>query len=299
MARLLVFSLALICCVANAAAASPPGGWSRLSPPGALGEPMCPRLAAKGSLVAYGLGMARSTDGGRTWTDASRGIDRDKWYGRPENILAAAATGGALLAVSQTGTVYRSSDGAASWSVVARFVENSRGAVALAAEPGRVHLLLEGAHFDSVDDGLTWKKNAQPIRGTTLLVRDGKLWTAGRYAGFAYSTDDGAHWQKPRSGLPKDSSVQFNVLAEDGGHLYAGTAGYGLFASRDGGDTWREVKLTDSVRPLITDLVFAGTSLYVQTDRGIYRSERRGPWPKIRGTVRCPLLNVTSDQLAG
>src|SRR4029077_18554072 len=95
-------------CAASVATAAVPASWTRLSAPGAIGTPICPRLAANGTLLALGMGMARSPDGGKTWSDASTGLDRNKYDGQAEQIVTAAATATAFIAISYAGTVYRS-----------------------------------------------------------------------------------------------------------------------------------------------------------------------------------------------
>jgi photosystem II stability/assembly factor-like uncharacterized protein len=290
-------SIGLAAALAFASSAASAGdGWVRVSPPGAIGPTSCPRVSGPGVLLSTRMGMTRSLDGGRTWTDASAGLTRSTWDGRPEQIVAAAATDTSLLAVASSGAVYRSADQGASWTLVAPPVANwavsAMSTARLAVGPGHVHLSLSGHHWDSVDDGRTWTENPNHflLSPFAVLAREGRLIAGAEHGVLGVSTDDGAHWQRPRRGLPRTLST-FTALAEDGGHLYAATASDGLFLSRDGGDSWRAIRLDDGGKtPAIGELLFVGTTLYVTSDQGIFRSARRGPWPRVHGPMLCPLL---------
>jgi photosystem II stability/assembly factor-like uncharacterized protein len=280
-------------------AAAPAPRWTRRSQPGAIGQ-RCLRLAANGTMLALGPGIARSVDGGKTWSDVSAGMPRDEFTGTAELIVAAAATPTSLLAVGVSSRIYRSTDGGGSWSPGPRLENTTTSRVALLQEPGRIHLSREGSHFDSADDGLTWKQMPGRFWASVTPIRagDGKLWMADQRGTVALSTDDGAHWQRPRGrGLP--AAADFTAIAEDGGHLYLGTSMDGLYLSKDGGESWRPIAFAAApprrTPPKILGLVFAGTSLYVHAEDGIYRSERRGPWPLIHDWLRCPLLAVGAD----
>ncbi len=96
----------------------------------------------------------------------------------------------------------------------------------------------------SVDGGATWQPAAEglPLLPVFTLAAD----AAGRvYAGF---DDAGVYVQKGTGGwealTPRDTGglasagVLSLVVSPDGQHIYAGTAGRGVFASQDEGRTW-------------------------------------------------------------
>lgn len=138
-----------------------------------------------------------STDGGKTWTDWSMNI------GDPEsqNIYGAAAIGGAYYLVSETGLIFRSTDGGKTFPQL--------------AEPGGAG----AATFFGISDTGTGGLIAYGVAGEMYLSTDqGKTWTAPKFAGT--------------------SNVNTVISLVGGALLIAGDSGGGLWMSRDHGNSF-------------------------------------------------------------
>jgi photosystem II stability/assembly factor-like uncharacterized protein len=138
-----------------------------------------------------------STDGGKTWADWSFHI------GDPvsQNIYGAAAIGGAYYLVSETGLIFRSTDGGQSFAQL--------------AQPGGSG----AATFFGIADTGTGGILAYGVAGEMWLSTDqGKTWTQPQFAGT--------------------SNINSVISLLNGGLLIAGDAGGGLWMSRDHGHTF-------------------------------------------------------------
>ncbi|MFU8841611.1 MAG: WD40/YVTN/BNR-like repeat-containing protein [Nitriliruptoraceae bacterium] len=167
------------------------------------------------------LGLVRSDDGGRTWTEVSLlgEADLHALVVTDELLFGAEATTGRLLA---------STDRGQSWQ------ERSRiDLVALAADPDGQ--LLVGSTSEQVvrsdDGGRTWTSvTMQPA----VLAATGSGFVAGAPDGRVTFSTDGVEWQL----VGRLASAPDAILAQ-GDRLYAWTAEHRLQVSLDGGETWR------------------------------------------------------------
>jgi photosystem II stability/assembly factor-like uncharacterized protein len=150
--------------------------------------------------------------------------------------------------------VYKSTDGAATWSLASLKLAGNVMVVALAVDPSRPETVYVATSND----------------------------------GFHRSGDGGDHWAEANGGL-SEYPVALALAVDPGepGVVYAGTRG-GILASTDGGGHWRRLRPKESADLLYTALAIdpaAPATLYAGTDRdGIVKSTDGGRRFETRNT---------------
>lgn len=192
-------------------------------------------------IAVPGEGVLTSLDAGRTWLRSNEGLT---------DLMVAGldiAPGGEVYAQTQSGKLFRSSDGARSWHGIESWPSQAP-VETLAIDPGAADHLYAGTDF----------------------------------AGVRTSRDGGKRWQAVNRGL---HNLQIETLAAgaaaDGGDvpaLYAGSRYSGLFRSIDGGLTWQSGRglpdprvsaiLADPLRPSRVYAAVGRGQLFVSDDRG-------------------------------
>jgi photosystem II stability/assembly factor-like uncharacterized protein len=253
--------------------------WTQLNGPEA---PVVSAIETDGSTILLGTNEAdagelfRSTDGGRTWSNAGfpNGgvgellVDGDNW----------------LMGLYIDG-IYRSTDGGFSWTRVqiglTADVIHRHGPNLFTGES------LFGAQsiYRSSNDGATWS----PIPGSPMLrvlsfaSRGSQLYVGSQNNGMYRSTDDGASWTQVTS-LPTAAAVSAMCVLD--GDIYAAVrnipATHGVFRSTDGGTTWTQLPQSpiDHFGDDLHRLVARDGDLYAGVrgtqEGGIYRSTNLG-----------------------
>jgi photosystem II stability/assembly factor-like uncharacterized protein len=203
--------------------------------------------ASSRNSVAWGDGVYKSTDGGKTWTHCglvnTRQIARIAIDPRDPNVAYVAAAGN-LWGFGPDRGVYKTSDGGKTWSHVLR-LDDRTGAIDLAIDPGNPNHILASM----------WQRVRKPYD----FVAGGPL------SGIYKTNDAGKNWQKVTRGLPTRgamgriglsffrknpriviASVEYREPEPTGTSRPAGTAnnqtaqfnGGGVYRSTDGGESW-------------------------------------------------------------
>jgi hypothetical protein len=139
-------------------------------------------------------GVYRSVDDGRTWTASSAGLPASGWTGGLAAIVTLAEFDGALYAGSDArdtdATLFRSTDGGATWSAVEASLPHAP-ALALRAHDGRLFAAMsrilsgpaagDGAGVWATADGATWAPVGDALAGrpATALAALGDSLIAG------------------------------------------------------------------------------------------------------------------------
>ena len=160
--------------------------------------------------------VVRSTDGGRSWANLTRGTEFDS-----HTIKVMPGNGKVLISTSGTG-VYRSEDG--------------------------------GDHFVPANDGIACRYLAHlafhPAEPALLFTAGAEVppprWRRpeGCRSQFYRSDDQGRRWQKLKNGLPDDLRAAPRTVAGDAeapGWVMVGMQDGALWLSRDHGDSFREI----------------------------------------------------------
>jgi photosystem II stability/assembly factor-like uncharacterized protein len=172
-------------------------------------DPANPQIlfACTGGL-GQGGSVYKSADSGLTWQQSASGLSED-------GVTAIAVSqDGNLFALSSTGDVFGSTDGAASWTIL--------------------------SNTDMWGGFESWLIVAPQNSDVIYSVVNTGGW-------LGRSIDGGRSWVDVKNGLPQaDYEVYVNSLAidpSDANVVYAGTGGfvgqgYGVYKSTDGGETW-------------------------------------------------------------
>lgn len=226
-----------------------------------------------------GGGVARSDDGGRTFTLLP------EIAGQPVRALAVAPSDpDAVVAGTATG-VFRSLDGGGSWTRISQVDDPElRNVDSVAVDPRDPDAIYAGTWhlpWKTTDGGRTWRSihagmiDDSDIMTLTLDRRSPQTIYATACTGIYRSTDAAGRWTKLR-GIPP-SSRRTRSFAQDPARpetLYAGTT-EGLWVSEDGGKTWRP----RTPRELVVNAIAAlpeGTVLLGTEGAGVLRSTDRG-----------------------
>ena len=181
------------------------------------------------SNIAYGRGMYKSADGGKTWThiglDDTRQIGKILVDPRDANVVYVAALGHQYGPNADRG-VFKTTDGGASWKKVL-YKDDNTGAIDLSMDP---------SHPDTVYASL-WQTRRPPWN--TYPPSNGPG------SGLYKSTDGGTTWTQLTNGLPKRvGHVGISVSPANPSRVYAQVdspsdiESGGVYRSNDAGATW-------------------------------------------------------------
>jgi photosystem II stability/assembly factor-like uncharacterized protein len=230
-------------------------------------------------VAGSGGGVARSTDGGRTFAVLAG------MAGQSVRALALAPSSPDVLVAGTLAGVFRSDDAGATWRRISPEGQAElRNVESVALDPADPEVIYAGTWhlaWKSSDGGRSWHAiHAGMIADSdvftlTLDRRTARTLYATACSGIYRSRDAGGLWSKLK-GIPT-SSRRTRALAQDPEHaetLYAGTT-EGLWLSEDDGASWRVVTRQDLVINAIVPL--PGGSVLLGTDgAGVLRSGDRG-----------------------
>jgi photosystem II stability/assembly factor-like uncharacterized protein len=225
-----------------------------------------------------------SADAGAHWRAAkvaSDAVYAVTFVGRSRSVILAGAGGG----------LFRSVDGGAHW--IRRLPLHDSAIAALTWLPGSNQVVFAGAVasapagatgvYVSRDAGLTWSQYGRRLNSgggiMSLAVSRGSRLLAGTMGQAVWVvagvTDT---WGRTAAGMParNDHIAGIAVAPDRPGTVYAGTLGFGVFETRDGGKRWTNVSdglrgSTDAM--IVLSLAYAPAQhiLYAGTSTGVYR----------------------------
>jgi photosystem II stability/assembly factor-like uncharacterized protein len=229
--------------------------------------------------AAEGSGIARSLDGGETWSPRNRGYAHHfvrALAGDPRDPAV-------VYLASNGGGVFRSADEGDT------FVERNAGladatVLDLALDPSAPERLwvgtrTYGAVFTSRDEGESWTRSTATMNSlwAVATARASEVVYAAGYVGFHRTSDGGVTWREAGPG-PTDVAA-LAAGSVDGALVYAASDADGVWRSTDGGTTWVHVGprgarvaslAIDPHRPgtVYAGTIWGGNALLRSTDQG-------------------------------
>jgi photosystem II stability/assembly factor-like uncharacterized protein len=263
-------------------------------------DPVTPSTlyAAAGDANIY-----KSTDAGQSWTTHAVGFPASAGPPVVSALLLDPAAPSTLYVLQLVGPpLYKSTDGAETWSVV-----NPGPVWLLAIDPATTPSTLYGTHpglgpvfsygfSKSTDGGATWTELGlnQPVGALAIDPRNSNTLYAATYppAGsppvIYKSTDGGQNWTAVNSSLPLAQALV--VSPADSSTIYAPTNPVyapgtgGIFKTTDAGMTWKESNTglrVSGIQVLTGDPVDPAT-IYAGGDEGLFKSlDGGGSWSQL------------------
>ena len=202
-----------------------------------------------------GVGVLKSTDGGRSWHRINDGLDNFfvgflEMHPRNPDVLFAAAGNNALAFEGELGGIYKTTDGGKHWKKV--LGDDIFTVVVIApSDPDIVYAGSPRAFYRSEDGGETWMRFSKPegcygppgIRAgvpISAVVEPDDPYTifVNNYGGGCFkSTDGGETWVDSSRGYTGAEIHAVEVDPRDPNVVYA-IGRSGPFKSLDGGESW-------------------------------------------------------------
>ncbi|MBK5260066.1 MAG: glycosyl hydrolase [Thermoanaerobaculia bacterium] len=194
--------------------------------------------------VAWGDGVYKSTNGGKSWTNV--GLAKSEHIGkilvdpRDSNVVYVAAQGPLWNAGGDRG-LFKSTDGGKTWKPALKISENT-GVSDIVFEPGNPDVLYAAAY--------------QRRRHVFTLINGGPE------SGIHKSSDGGTTWTKLTEGLPKEQmgriGLAISPLAPRTVYaiVEAARKSGGFFRSTDGGANWEKTNSYMSASPQYYNEIF-------------------------------------------
>ncbi len=195
-------------------------------------SPNCIGFGTGGKVfVGLGVGIYASTNNGANWFASNSGL-------RNANAFAMTASGSTLFA-GHAGGISRTQDEGTTWTPANNGLPLGTGVVGMTTH-GSYVFAAAGLVFRSSDNGASWVPMnngiTNPYINTMSAGGNSVYGGAGITGGIYVSTNDGASWTGPGTGLPSFSGV--NTIFVDGTDLWAGIQSNGVYRSTDNGATW-------------------------------------------------------------
>jgi photosystem II stability/assembly factor-like uncharacterized protein len=249
---------------------------------------------APGTIYASAFGVLKSTDGGRTWTDASVGLST---LGSVTALTLDPSDPLTLYAGTSLGEMFRTTDGGISWAPLNGSLPLTPIAV-VAIDPSAPSTIYAGGNsgvVKSTDRGNTWIDASDGLVGfldvTALLIDPTD--PAVVYAGLSYddgensagvykSGDAGATWSRSSTGFSGYDTSVYGLAIDPRDHstIYAaaGCGGHGeevecymstVYRTSDAADHWDDLLTVEDnwmssvvIDPADPQTLFAGSTGY-------------------------------------
>jgi len=249
----------------------------------------------------YGGGNFLSTDGGRTWTVASKGYTG----AQVRDIAVDPTAAGRVFAAARSG-LFVSTDGGDDWVGLNTPPAASLEWYVVAIDPTDPQHVLAANNWNGVllqshdrgrawrpvsqrpDESMSWRAIAFALSDpATVYAGTSAFFSAGTFddrmsaGGIYVSRDSGATWSPANDTLSQEANVtSLAVDPHDRQVVYAATGNHGLLKTTDGGQSWTAIHqglpgspwvLSVALHPADARIVYAGLGM-----AGLYRSQDGG-----------------------
>lgn len=250
--------------------------------------------------VGANYGLFISNNNGITWTQS---------LGLPySNVTALAVKDTNIFAGTWDNGMFLSINNGQSWSAIDSGFAKDTGVSILAISGNSVFAGTGGKGvYMTNNNGVTWSaiNNGLPVRSNIegLAVNGTTLFAGGPFSndyGLYSSTNNGVNWT---SIVPQYSFYPDAITVIDT-NIFAGTYGFGMHYSHNGGASWNNVNtgLPADTHGFIyiTTMINIGTTLIAGTDSGIYISSNYGTnWFSFNNGLVPPYLSVSALAVNG
>lgn len=182
-----------------------------------------------------------STDRGASWTQTLRVATRKLFHVRSEG-------GKKFLAWTDAG-LYQALLLNGPWKKVGELPIGATAMLPAAAQSGELWLVVGERIYRTTDRGVTWTEFLQTgISEIQQMVSYGERLLAATTHGLFLSTDEGKTWRRVRE-IPGVAITSIVLDPSRPGHIYAADQLLGqIYASSDGGASWRKIEGSDNAR---------------------------------------------------
>jgi hypothetical protein len=190
--------------------------------------------------------------------------------------------GSDILAGTELGGIFRSTDNGRSWSLASPDLMNRRIRAIVRLGSDLFAGSLDHGVYRSSDNGATWTSvnSGLPTRDIMAMGVNGSSLFAGSNLGSKVyrSTDRGNSWTEASTGLTSEyfGATFFVTVGSD---IYVGTYSDGVFRSSNNGDSWQAVNTglpAQSRFGAVRGFVATENSLLVAMGQNVFRSTDRG-----------------------
>ncbi len=273
----------------------------------------------------------KSTDGGQTWQNISKGlpenlqevgIQGNGFFANDNGLYLAAGnemyhnepnaktpfwtkeifpdensgiTPGknGIFAYNHLSGIFQKANGTSVWSPIFTDFREKRVRGILETAGGTIFITSDEGLFKSTNGGKTWKRLLTGGLGTKLVESDGVLLTTGN-RGIMRSTDNGENW----FWVLKDGGVGIDVARIDGGFAaitYSSASDTRrVRTSYDGGKTWQPIDAGLPAQLSIASIIQVGENFFCGHPNGIYRSSDKGKtWKLLLPAIDGKVFNLT------
>jgi photosystem II stability/assembly factor-like uncharacterized protein len=189
------------------------------------------------------LGFMVSTDGGRSWTQLSKGVNGPVDFHQMDVSKA-----NPRVIYGVYGDLQRSADAGRSWVRVGPAPTGIIGLAASSIDANTLYAATENGLMRSVDGGQNWRAVEVPGRIVTMVhaSSDGTIYAFIVGRGLIKATEKDLQWQTASNAFGDDYVLHFATSTADRQQFYAITLNprnrtQSVVASRDGGSHWTKL----------------------------------------------------------